>query len=180
MAEKKKAPAKRTAAKKAAPGTGTDPGAAAQPEEETATGGDTPTEIVVEVVDSATGDGPDDDAFDERPKIRLTGTEWNRAIPGVLTFHYDSRDVELPADGDSGARVLKWYEENFGGKTLDPLSTTAPVAHRGWMIFETEGLLGISWRPLHIRPQRITVDPVSRSSRHFADQLDEVEIVDAA
>jgi hypothetical protein len=81
----------------------------------------------------------------------------NRYVPGTLTVHYPTRDVDYGMDGESGLRMLNVLA---GASTdIDPITRDAD-ALRSWIMIDRSDILGAQWTPeISIVPRRPTIDP---------------------
>ena len=88
---------------------------------------------------------------DMRPRER------NRFVPGTLTVHYATRDVDYGMDGESGLRMLNVLA---GASTdIDPITRDADAV-RSWIMIDRSDILGAQWTPdVSIVPRRPTMDP---------------------
>lgn len=133
---------------------------------------------------SAGDPGPDEDAPGELPitsSDRVTGSaasgspgevsgralrkllaemppeKRNKLVPGTLTVHYASRDVQFPMDGESAMRMLAVLAGT--SNDMDEIDRTSD-ALRLWMMIDRHDVLGAQWTPGDATvPRRATMDP---------------------
>ena len=73
------------------------------------------------------------------------GVRANVAVSGVLTLHFQDRDLELSLDGYAALRVLTHIERGTDLWT-DLLNPFPSDAGSGWVAIRTDRLLGATWR----------------------------------
>jgi len=81
----------------------------------------------------------------------------NRWIPGTLTVHYRSRDVDFPMDGESALRLLAVLAGT--SNDLDSVRRSSD-ARRVWVMVDRGDVLGARWTPDELTvPVAVTMDP---------------------
>jgi hypothetical protein len=88
---------------------------------------------------------------------RLKPAERNALVPGTLTVHYKSRDVDFPLDGASAMRLLAVLAGTDNDVDLIDQDSDA---RRGWAMIDRAEVLGAQWAPqASVVPRRATIDP---------------------
>jgi len=108
------------------------------------------------------GDAAEEDPADESKQSlprHLLQRYRNGIIVGTPTMHYPSRDVVLTVDGDAGLRALAVWA---GARQFsDPLDPRVSNAANGWIGFDLDQVMGITWMPgAAASHDRVTIDPV--------------------
>jgi hypothetical protein len=112
------------------------------------------------VTDDDLADSPEQDQ--PEPRSRLSVRARNAVTIGVLTLHYAARDVSVYLDGASAMRALAMYHRRAELGMADRLDGYESDAGSGWMIFELDEPLAMSWTPgLPAKPRRTAIDPVA-------------------
>jgi len=82
---------------------------------------------------------------DESSQALQQGVRANMAVNGVLTLHFQDRDLEVPLHGYAALRALANIERGTEEWT-DLLNPFLSDARSGWVAIRTERLLGATWR----------------------------------
>jgi hypothetical protein len=81
----------------------------------------------------------------------------NPFIPGTLTVHYVTRDVDFPMDGESAMRMLAVLAAT--SNDVDDIDRTSD-AQRTWLMIDRKDVIGAQWTPGYATvPRRATLDP---------------------
>lgn len=83
----------------------------------------------------------------------------NAAVIGTVTLHYAARDVRIPIDGASALRMLSMYRSRREGGLDDPLSVAGSSAWSGWVVWDLDEPLAMSWMPRLPERPRTAIDP---------------------
>ena len=115
------------------------------------------------------GLAPDQDSFLEDSENELLdgqrtaalqqGVRSNMAVTGLLTLHFQDRDLEVHLDGYAALRVLANIE--LGNELWsDIVNPFLSDARAGWMSIRTDRLLGASWLPRNKDTGGFSVEPL--------------------
>ena len=81
------------------------------------------------------------------------------AVTGLLTLHFQDRDLEVHLDGYAALRVLANIE--LGNELWsDIVNPFLSDARAGWMSIRTDRLLGASWLPRNKDTGGFSVEPL--------------------
>lgn len=108
---------------------------------------------------SADHDGEDDDAHHPSAEDVLVIREINMGLAGVLSLHYQARDVRIPVDGDSAMRILTMFKTGSDERWKDDLDPRWSSAASGWVVLDIQQLLAMSYYPQTPPRGRTAVDP---------------------
>jgi hypothetical protein len=104
----------------------------------------------------------DDDEGDDQSFLQDFGRgvrEENMATIGVLTLHTEARDVRVVIDGDAGMRAIAVFLGRHEHADKHHLATAS--ARRGWVGFDLDRLVAISWVPgVPKNDSRFAIDPI--------------------
>jgi hypothetical protein len=148
-------------------------------------GGETPPEVVPEVAEAAGLEGAEGESIGEtepeeteaasdsgdsdagepdpkpesRPAISLEIlTRLSRGQSGQIHLHFRDRDVVVIADGAAAAEVFRLFANR---RTPDAFAPSQTSWLSSWFSYEPTELLGITWYPMDLAPERRPViDPV--------------------
>jgi hypothetical protein len=81
----------------------------------------------------------------------------NQFIPGTLTVHYKTRDVQFPMDGETAMRMLAVLAGT--DNDIDDIVRSSD-ATRIWLMIDRTDVMGAQWTPDEATvPLRVTMDP---------------------
>ena len=104
-------------------------------------------------------DEEDGDAHDTSTEDVLAIREINMGLVGVLSLHYQTRDVRIPVDGDSAMRILTMFKTRSDERWKDDLDPRWSSAASGWVVLDIQQLLAMSYCPQTPPRERTAVDP---------------------
>ena len=100
-----------------------------------------------------------DDADSNDGEHVPTNREVNMAISGVLTLHYELRDVSLVVDGDAALRLITMFETQSDEQWRDLVDPLWSSAASGWLSLNLAEPMAVSYLPFPRRFGRTTIDP---------------------